>query len=247
MAATAVQNFSRFCTFPTQYRHLLCSRLTTPNIQQTCGLKKSTLEKIQALPEKPKRPMTPYFRFLAQVRPSVVQKHPNLKVTEIAKLISQEWDKADANLRKELETQYRKELENYMSQKMKYDSSLTPEQKADIKQIRIEQQEAKEKKKMKQRIRELGRPKKPQTSFILFMNSNKTERGNLPFREWQLKMSTEWENMPQTKKDKYIEQAKKEQEIWREQLTKWEEQMIRQGNVDVIRTESLLPKMKDKK
>lgn len=70
--------------------------------------------------------------------------------TEIAKVISQEWEKANPNLKKDLEDQYRKEIDNYTVQKMKYESSLTPEQKADLKQIRIEKQEAKEKKKLKQ-------------------------------------------------------------------------------------------------
>lgn len=62
-----------------------------------------------------------------------------------------------------------------------------------------------------------------------------------------MKITNEWENLSEEKKTKFIEQAKKEQEIWKEELMKWEEQMIRLGNMDVIRTESLLPKMKQKK
>lgn len=62
-----------------------------------------------------------------------------------------------------------------------------------------------------------------------------------------MKVADEWENLPEEKKSQFIEQAKKEQEIWKEELMKWEEQMIRLGNTDVIRTDSLLPKMKQKK
>lgn len=191
--------------------------------------------------------MTPYFRYLTQVRPSIVQKNPHLKSTEIVKLISQEWEKADANIKKDLDAEFKKELDYYTVQKMKYDTSLTEKQKADIKQVRLEKLEAKERRKQRKRMKELGRPKKPPTSFVLFMNSKKTERGDVPFREWQLKMSKEWENMPQEAKDKYTEQAKKEQELWREKMVKWEEQMIRLGNMDVVRTDVLLPKMQPNK
>lgn len=191
--------------------------------------------------------MTPYFRYLIQVRPSIVQKNPHLKSTEIVKLISQEWEKADAKIKKDLDAEFKKELDYYTVQKMKYDTSLTEKQKADIKQVRLEKLEAKERRKQRKRMKELGRPKKPPTSFVLFMNSKKTERGDVPFREWQLKMSKEWENMPQEAKDKYTEQAKKEQELWREKMVKWEEQMIRLGNMDVVRTDVLLPKMQPNK
>jgi hypothetical protein len=48
--------------------------------QQSVGLKQSLEEKI-GLPEKPKRPMTPYFRFMAEVRPALMKNNPNVKVT----------------------------------------------------------------------------------------------------------------------------------------------------------------------
>lgn len=53
--------------------------------------------------------------------------------------------------------------------------------------------------------------------------------------------------MPQGKKDKFTELAKKEYENWQEAMTKWEEQMIQMGNMDVIRTKVLIPKMENKK
>lgn len=53
-------------------------------------------------------------------------------------------------MKKELESQFNTELDSYTAQKIKYDASLTPEQKADLKQIRIEKREAKEKRKHRQ-------------------------------------------------------------------------------------------------
>ena len=69
--------------------------------------------------------------------------------TEIAKLVSQEWEKADPNLKKDLEAQFKKEFDQYTLQKLKYESSLTLEQIKDIKQAKLEVREAKEKRKHK--------------------------------------------------------------------------------------------------
>lgn len=70
--------------------------------------------------------------------------------TEIAKLISKEWEKADPKLKKELEAEFKKDFDQYNIQKIKYDSSLTPEQLADIKQVKAEIKEAKAKRIQKQ-------------------------------------------------------------------------------------------------
>jgi hypothetical protein len=49
------------------------------NLQQTAGLKRAALEKL-GIPPKPTRPLSPYFRFLAQIRPNLTKAHPNLKL-----------------------------------------------------------------------------------------------------------------------------------------------------------------------
>jgi len=55
-------------------------RNTSSLYQQNAGLKKSVEEKL-GLPLKPKKPLTPYFRFMAQIRPVLIQKNPQAKVT----------------------------------------------------------------------------------------------------------------------------------------------------------------------
>jgi hypothetical protein len=41
--------------------------------------------------KKPVRPLTPYVRYFVEVRPSIVQENPSLKVTEVSKLIGEKW------------------------------------------------------------------------------------------------------------------------------------------------------------
>ena len=45
---------------------------------------------------KPKRPSTAFFLFSAARRPSIKENNPDLKVTEIAKLLGAEWKLLDA-------------------------------------------------------------------------------------------------------------------------------------------------------
>nr|CAD7198384.1 unnamed protein product [Timema douglasi] len=51
-----------------------------PECRQIAGFKQ-TLEEKLGIPVKPKKPLTPFFRFMGQIRPTVVQQHPGAKVT----------------------------------------------------------------------------------------------------------------------------------------------------------------------
>ena len=42
-------------------------------------------------PSMPKRPLTTYFRFLGEIRPIVARQNPDLKATELAKVMAQKY------------------------------------------------------------------------------------------------------------------------------------------------------------
>nr|CAD7445024.1 unnamed protein product [Timema bartmani] len=51
-----------------------------PECRQIASFKQ-TLEEKLGIPVKPKKPLTPFFRFMVQIRPKVVQQHPDARVT----------------------------------------------------------------------------------------------------------------------------------------------------------------------
>lgn len=53
-------------------------------------------------------------------------------------------------------------------------------------------------------------------------------------------MAREWEIMPDARKEKYKEEAKLALDKYKSDMLVWEESMIRQGHIDVIRSKDLL-------
>ncbi|PSN54930.1 hypothetical protein C0J52_01675, partial [Blattella germanica] len=156
-----------------------------PLYQQTANLKQTIEEKL-GLPRKPKRPLTPYFRFMAEVRPTILKKNPHLKAT--------------GNI-----------LELY----------------------HIFQKVLKKKK-------ELGKPKRPISPYLMFLADNKEKRGDQAFADWQLSMSKEWDKLSEEKKSEYLNKYKKLIEGYRREMQIWEEKMIRLGHIDLVRNEALI-------
>lgn len=70
------------------------SRYNYPLCQQTFGLTQNVEEKIY-IPPKPKRPLIPYFKFMAKTRPELVKEQPNLKPSEMVREMSARWEKVD--------------------------------------------------------------------------------------------------------------------------------------------------------
>ncbi|KAJ8975238.1 hypothetical protein NQ317_007358 [Molorchus minor] len=69
-------------------RGLLNNRITNVNFQfPVMGFKQDTRDKLKHLniPEKPKRPLVPYLRFISDQRPEILKNNPNIKLTDVVK------------------------------------------------------------------------------------------------------------------------------------------------------------------
>ena len=74
------------------------------------------------IPPPPKRPTNAFFKFRKQVYEDVKDKNPNLKITEITKVIGDMFKSLDEKKKKTLEDQFHKELAVYKEDKAKYDA-----------------------------------------------------------------------------------------------------------------------------
>eukprot|EP01084_Bolivina_argentea_P011952 22395_1 len=68
----------------------------------------------------PKRPLSSFFLFMGDNRQKVKEEKPDLKMTEIAKEISNRWKEIDADLKKEYENKAKCLKEEYIKQLNKY-------------------------------------------------------------------------------------------------------------------------------
>ena len=76
-----------------------------------------------AVPEAPKRPKNAYFMFKDEVYQDVKKKNPDLKITELTKVIAGMYEKLDEGKKKEYKSVYEKEMEKFKAKMAKYNDS----------------------------------------------------------------------------------------------------------------------------
>lgn len=88
--------------------------------------------------------MSPYLRFLQNIRPKLITEHPNLTHHEVIKLIAKEWSICDFKEKKLLQQQYQQDMQVYSSLFKKYKQSITPEQLNLIQKAKEKQKRSKD-------------------------------------------------------------------------------------------------------
>ena len=109
---------------------------------------KNVEEKL-ALPIKPKKPLTPYFRFLRENRAQFVKQNPKLAVPDIIRQLAKKWENVDDQIKANYASDFKTDQIKYVEERAKYDSKLTEEQKDEIRMLKQEVVESKEKRALK--------------------------------------------------------------------------------------------------
>uniref|UniRef100_A0A1B6FRB0 HMG box domain-containing protein n=1 Tax=Cuerna arida TaxID=1464854 RepID=A0A1B6FRB0_9HEMI len=232
---------------PSHIQLSLRQRLLPLCAQQKCAAHKQSFYDKLNVPAKPKKPMSPFFMFMAQIRPTLNKEYPDKKITELVKIGAERWTNVDSKLRDKLTQQYKEEVINYNKLKTEYESKLSPEDKEKIKRAELHSLDLKEQRKTKQKSKELGKPKRPLTAFMKYLTSRVSERNKYTeHKEWIKSVSQEWKTLNPQVKAKLETESKQDFESWNHELKKWEEKMIKEGNVDVVRSSSLPPLSKTK-
>jgi HMG (high mobility group) box len=93
-----------------------------------------------------------------------------------------------------------------------------------------------------QKVKDMERPKKPASGFLRFLSEEfkKFEVGTNNYRDFQRKIAQDWKVLPEDKKKVYNDECKKDSEVYKLDLAKWELKMIRLGHTDIVRNETLI-------
>jgi len=192
------------------------------------------------IPPKPKRPMTAYFRFLNEVRPDVVKKNPNLKPPELMKVVGQRWTQLDSQTKEKYSQGFKNEIEAYQTVMEKYMKSLTPEQRAAQEQLKISKQLRKEKLEKRRRVADSGRPKRPASPFLQFLQSKVAPGSSMKeHTATAQKFGPIWKEMSDEEKAPFVTKYAKQIQDYEKVLVKWENEMIKLGNDDLVRSKTL--------
>jgi len=162
----------------------------------------------------PKRPQSAYFLYLSERRTQLKTSDPDKKVTEVSKLIGQEWKKLTDEAKKpyaakaiEEKTKYDNKLEEYQksSQYREYQEQLKTMDGSDD-----EDNEPTTKKRTK-RLKDTNAPKKPQSAYFFFLGERrpqvKKEHPDQKITEIAKTLGAEWRELSASEKKKWEEKA----------------------------------------
>jgi len=201
-----------------------------------------------SVPQKPKRPLTPYFRFMMKVRDDIIKQNPSLAQKDIIKLIGQKWTKLDDASKDHYSAGYKEEMIPYSEELAKYNDTLTPEIVEKENQLKLEKQLKRDRRVQRKKLLDLGKPKKPTTPFLQFVKLNFKSKpgGGVGHAQEEIQtLAKRWQGLKEAEKDPFIDKYRKEAESYKTALLKWESTMLKQGNVDVVRQDHK-PKPKHK-
>lgn len=237
-------NSSRLC---------VSSRTSIPSYQLTAGLNTSTplwdpVGSDSKLPPRPKRPVNAFIRYVQSVRSSLHAKNPKASPADISKLAATQWQVLDAASKSKLEEEYKKEQAVWLEENAKYLSQLTDQQKEEIRQTRAEKTEEKAKREYRKKVKELGKPKRPLNGFLLFCADVKPKNLNKQENQSQIKlMGQKWAQLSEAEKAPYNSRAAEALVKYHEQMKQWEDKMIAEDHLDVIRRKHIILPTSSKK
>jgi transcription factor A len=219
-----------------------------PRIAASCQIHSSnalsvSLEEKIGLPPRPKKPLTPFFRYLSENRTKLQTSNPQLKPIEVVKLCAKNYATVDPSVKTKYQDEYIKEQEEYIRKRTVYDNKLTDEQKYEIANAKQEGVEKKARIQYRKRLRENDKPKKPLSGFLRFLKvaTEKYPREtNQQYRDWQKVVADKWNSMSDAERKPFNDAAQLEFVKYKQEITKWELKMVRLGNIDLVREEALI-------
>uniref|UniRef100_A0AAG5DUM9 HMG box domain-containing protein n=1 Tax=Anopheles atroparvus TaxID=41427 RepID=A0AAG5DUM9_ANOAO len=230
-------------------RLVLTTRQTAPDATTHCaglhitaavnddgGLPKS------ATPEKPKRPVNTYIRFVQSIRSSLASTNPKASPTDISKLAAVKWQTLDQSTKTKLEEEYKREQAVWLQKNAKYLSQLTDAQKQEMKLERQQKQEEKAKREQKRMMKELGRPKRPMNGYLRFCAHNKPKQGlTLEENKMQMKnLGLQWKRLSDADRERYTREAEEDMKRYHGEMKEWEDKMLASDNMEAVRKKNVL-------
>ncbi|XP_053840271.1 transcription factor A, mitochondrial [Vidua macroura] len=186
--------------------------------------------------QRPKRPLTAYFRFVMDNRPAFREKNPEASNTELIKKLAGAWKELPASQKQVYEEARKTDWKRYGEQMAAYKAQLTPAQAAALKEERRKQLAKRRSIRAKRELNLLGKPKRARSGFNIFLSENFQEsEGNSPVAKLK-KLFDTWQKMSASQKQPYLQLAEDDKIRYENEMKLWEAKMIELGREDLVRS-----------
>jgi len=171
-----------------------------------------------------KRPLTGFFRYCMEMRPMVVRQNPNLKNTEVSKVLAQKYKELPLGRKMSMKETYQNEMKKYQKELEEFKN--TPEGKEAMEK-KTQQRKEKKLRNFKISLRnlksEMGKPKTPGSAYTLFVKDQTSGKTGINVTN-NMKVNTEkWKSMNEREKAPYVQKFNQLKTKYEEDLAKWKE------------------------
>ncbi|NXU51371.1 TFAM factor, partial [Turnix velox] len=186
--------------------------------------------------ERPKRPLTAYFRFLKEKRPDFKLNNPDLSNPELVKKLAGAWRDLPASQKQVYEDARRTDWQKYSQQLAVYKAQLSPAQAAVLEEERRNRLAKRRSLKAKREMTVLGKPKRPRSGFNIFVSENFQEsEGVSPMAKLKHLFDT-WKKLSSSQKQPYLQLAQDDKVRYENEMKSWEAKMVELGRKDLLRS-----------
>ncbi|NXN22214.1 TFAM factor, partial [Nycticryphes semicollaris] len=186
--------------------------------------------------ERPKRPLTAYFRFLKENRPTFRQNNPEMSNMELVKKLAGAWKELPASQKQVYEDARKTDWQKYSEQLAAYKAQLSPAQAVALKEERRKRLAKRRLFRAKREMTVLGKPKRPRSGFNIFVSENFQEsEGVSPVAKLK-QLFDVWRKLSPSQKQPYLQLAEDDKVRYENEMKSWEAKMVELGREDLIRS-----------
>ncbi|XP_062352252.1 transcription factor A, mitochondrial [Cinclus cinclus] len=186
--------------------------------------------------QRPKRPLTAYFRFLMANRPAFKEKNPGASNLELIKKLAGAWKDLPASQKQVYEEARKTDWKRYGEQLAAYKAQLTPAQAAALKEERRKQLAKRRSIRAKRELNLLGKPKRARSGFNIFLSENFQESEGISAVAKLKKLFDTWQKMSTSQKQPYLQLAEDDKVRYENEMKSWEAKMVELGREDLVRS-----------
>ncbi|XP_023274707.1 transcription factor A, mitochondrial [Seriola lalandi dorsalis] len=187
----------------------------------------------------PKRPLNGYFRYFMEQKPIMIRQNPEIKTMDIIRKVAQQWRTMSPQQKQPFQEASLRAREQFKVDFQRYQAQLTP---AQVQQQALEKRERMAKRKAIRKKREmnsLGKPKRPRTSFNIFMSEHYEEARGTTTQAKMKSLLEDWTNLLSHQKQVYTQLAQDDKIRYKNEIKSWEEHMVEIGREDLLREQTL--------
>lgn len=192
----------------------------------------------------PKRPLNGFMRYVQQQKPIVTSQNPDIKSVDAIRKIAHQWKIMSPEQKQPFEEAFVKAKEQFKVDLERYKAQLTP---AQVQQEALEKRQKLVKRKAirkKRELNSLGKPKRPRTSFNIFMSEHFEEAKGATVQAKMKSLLEDWKNLFNHQKQVYKQLAEDEKIRYKNEMKSWEDHMVEIGREDLLREQTLSAKKK---